>query len=324
MNPLDDSPFNEMNGALLIHKASGVSSFGVIETLQRELLAKFGGKRRDLPKMGHGGTLDPFATGLLVVLVGRGVKLARYFLGSKKTYEGIIRFGETTIPGDPTDPISETSTVLPSSLAQLQELGVQWTQSPYAQIPPMHSAKKRNGKPLYELARAGIEVDREPRICEIFSFEIPKYEAPLAEFRVQCGSGTYIRTLAQDFAKRLGTVAMLNTLHRTQSGHYSIAPAWKVEQIAKATQEGTLWNQLPCWVPFDRLLDGYAKAEASDSERLALTHGKQMVLEEILKTVRPSAGAKNGSDDWVAIFNANSLVAVARRENHLWGIERVF
>src|ERR1700709_1972332 len=98
-----------MNGALLINKHAGVSSFGIIELLQRQLMETQGIKRRDLPKLGHGGTLDPFATGLLIVLVGRAVKLARYFLCSNKGYEGTVLFGETTIPGDPTAPISETS-----------------------------------------------------------------------------------------------------------------------------------------------------------------------------------------------------------------------
>src|SRR5690348_4657881 len=139
-----------MNGAFLVHKGQGISSFGVIEKIQRFLIEKLQVKKRDLPKMGHGGTLDPFATGLLVVLVGRGVKLARYFLGSHKVYEGVIHFGKTTIPGDPTDPISETSSVIPT-LKQIQVLAHQLTLQPYLQTPPMHSAKKQNGKPLYEL-----------------------------------------------------------------------------------------------------------------------------------------------------------------------------
>src|ERR1700679_1984049 len=110
-----------MNGALLIDKPAGVSSFGVIEKLQRAWWERTVKKRRDLPKIGHGGTLDPFATGLLVVCVGEGVKLARYFLGSTKVYEGLIRFGEATVPGDPTAEISERSEHLPSSLEEVRE-----------------------------------------------------------------------------------------------------------------------------------------------------------------------------------------------------------
>src|SRR3954462_4957355 len=161
-----------MHGALLVDKHAGISSFGVIELLQRELCNHWGVRRKELPKIGHGGTLDPFATGLLVICVGRGVKLARYFLGSDKGYEGVIRFGETTVPGDPTAPISETSPNLPTSLEDLRAMAAKLTLQPYLQTPPMHSAKKKDGRPLYELARLGIEVERDPKLCTLRTFEI--------------------------------------------------------------------------------------------------------------------------------------------------------
>ncbi|OFZ00290.1 MAG: hypothetical protein A2Z97_15950, partial [Bdellovibrionales bacterium GWB1_52_6] len=173
-----------LNGALLIHKHAGITSFGIIEQLQHQLRNTYQLKRRDLPKIGHGGTLDPFATGLLVVCVGRAVKLAQYFLGSTKTYEGSFRFGETTVPGDPTAPVSETSTVFPEGLTQLKELARRMTLQPYLQIPPMHSAKKKDGKPLYELARAGLEVEREPKLCSLYEFDILGYEKPYATFHI--------------------------------------------------------------------------------------------------------------------------------------------
>src|SRR5690349_10776293 len=147
---------NGKDGALLVNKHAGLSSFGILELLQRQQMNKDPKLRKALlPKMGHGGTLDPFATGLLVVLVGQGVKLARYFLGADKEYQGVIRFGETTLSGDNTDPISETSHQLPPSLESLQAVAFQFTLEPYLQIPPMFSAKKKGGTPLYHLARAG-------------------------------------------------------------------------------------------------------------------------------------------------------------------------
>src|SRR4051812_27690492 len=173
------------------------------------LMEQYGVKRRDLPKLGHGGTLDPFATGMLAVCVGRAVKLARYFLGSNKTYEGVIRFGETTVPGDPTAPISETSPVIPDSLEDIRKYAKTLTLQPYLQTPPMHSAKKVDGKPLYELARQGIEIEREAKVCHLYSFEILSYEKPRARFRLTCSSGTYVRTLAQDLARMMGSVALL-------------------------------------------------------------------------------------------------------------------
>jgi tRNA pseudouridine55 synthase len=314
-----------MNGALLIHKEFGISSFGIIEQLQHQLINKTGTKKRDLPKMGHGGTLDPFATGLLVVLVGKGVKLARYFLGSTKVYEGIIRFGETTVPGDPTHPVSETSSVLPESLEQIQEFAHQFTLEPYQQIPPMYSAKKHKGKPLYELAREGIEVERKPRACHLYQFEILTYASPRATFRLTCSSGTYVRTLAQDLGRKMGSVAMLDTLHRTASGSFLLENAWKLDQILQASSLD--WNELPCFVPFNQLLDGFFRAEATEDESLSLVQGRQGVLPNILKRVespkKPYRQTQE-SPNCVAIFCKDELIAVSSKENEIWGIERVF
>lgn len=330
-----------VNGALLIHKPEGMSSFGVVERLQKVLLerenaaraslpgAKPASRRRDLPKMGHGGTLDPFATGLLVVCVGKAVKLARYFLGSTKAYEGIIRFGETTIPGDPTAPISETSSVVPQSREEIQKVATMLTLQPYLQTPPMHSAKKKDGKPLYELAREGIEVEREAKECLLFSFEILGYERGAdgkvrAPFRLTCSSGTYVRTLAQDLARILGSVALLETLHRTASGNLNVQSAWTVDRIAEATAANQSWDQLPCWVGFDRLLDGFDRAEATDDEARALVEGRQNVLFNILKRVTPAEKPSGPSREHVAIYRGSSLIAVANQTRGEWGLERVF
>lgn len=316
-----------MNGALLIHKHAGITSFGIIELLQKQLMEQKGMKKRDLPKIGHGGTLDPFATGLLAVCVGRAVKLARYFLGATKSYEGVIRFGETTVPGDPTAPISETSDVLPESLEEIQELAQKLSRQPYLQTPPMHSAKKKDGKPLYELAREGIEVEREPKLCHLYQFEILSYEKPRARIRLVCSSGTYVRTLAQDFGRLLGTVALLESLERTASGRLSLENAWTWERIQTAGAEGRRWDELPCWVPFDRLLDGYDRVQATPEEANALLQGRQNVLFNLLKrTAEPGAPISTpvSKEPCLAIFSADKLIAVARRENDIWGLERVF
>jgi tRNA pseudouridine55 synthase len=319
---------------LLLNKPAGVSSFGVIEALQRALLDRWkrelppsaSVRKRDLPKMGHGGTLDPFATGLLLVCVGRGVKLSRYFLGSNKIYTGTIRLGETTIPGDPTDPISERSDLLPSSLEDIQAAAHKFTLQPYSQTPPMHSAKKQGGKPLYELARQGIEVERQPKVCQIFSFEIFNYENRRANFRVVCSSGTYIRTLSQDLGKSMGTVAMLDTLHRSGSGIFTESRSQTLIEILEATRDGKNWDELPCWVPFDQMLGGYITAEATRDEAVALMQGKQAVLFNILKRAKPPELTGKGAIDssHIVIECDGNLVAVASKANDVWGLERVF
>lgn len=318
-----------MHGALLVNKHPGVSSFGIIELLQKQLSEQNGLKRKEMPKLGHGGTLDPFASGLLAVCVNRAVKLARYFLGSVKSYEGVIRLGETTIPGDPTAPISETSNFFPESFEVIREMARKLTLQPYLQIPPMHSAKKKEGRPLYELARQGLEVEREHKICHLYQFEILEYTKPSIRFRLVCSSGTYVRTLAQDFAKLLGTVGMLEALHRTSSGTFSSDRAWSVEKIAEAGRAGRRWDQLSCWVPFDRLLDSYDRAHATQEEVRSLSEGRQNVLFNILKRVESSPVSLNSPvstqyRSHVAIYSSNLLVAVAKHEEGRWGIERVF
>lgn len=317
-----------MNGALFINKHEGVSSFGIIELLQKQWIDQHSCKRRDVPKLGHGGTLDPFATGLLVVLVGRAVKLARYFLGSTKAYEGTLRFGETTVPGDPTAPISETSPHLPESLPQLKDLAQRWIKQPYLQTPPMHSAKKKNGKPLYELARAGLEIERESKLCHLYEFEILNYESPRAQFKLRCSSGTYVRTLAQDFARILDSVALLESLHRTASGAFQVQNAWTTQQVLEATQLGKKWDELPCWVPFDQLLGGYPQVEATPEEKQALFQGKQSVLFNLLQRVQPSPyrslTPEKEQSECIVIYCNHSLIAIARRVEEIWSIERVF
>jgi tRNA pseudouridine55 synthase len=318
------------DGALLIRKEAGVSSFGVIEKLQKKWMQQSGLRYRDLPKMGHGGTLDPFATGLLAVCVGRAVKLARYFLGSTKGYEGVIRFGETTVPGDPTAPVSERSEVVPASIELLQDWATRLTGQPYLQTPPMHSAKKKGGRPLYELAREGIEVEREPKLCHLFEFTITEYQPPVARFRLVCSSGTYVRTLVQDYARMLGTVGLLEELNRTFTGGFDLKNALSLGEMDAALEAGQDWSELSCWMPFDELLLGYARAEATPAERDHLFQGRQHVLLPILaRTALPdsrsaSASVIVGQENCVALYCEGALIAIARQVEGTWGIERVF
>ena len=340
-----------MDGAFLVNKPRGISSFGVIEVFQKYFQAEFTSKtgsrpkRKHLPKFGHGGTLDPFATGLLVVLVGRGVKLARYFLGSEKGYEGVIRFGQATTSGDPTCPVTETSPVLPTSREQIQEFANRYCEKEYLQTPPMHSAKKRNGVPLYELARQGIEVERKPKSCQLYQFYISSFESPTAQFELQCSSGTYVRTLAEDLGKSLNTVAMLDSLHRTTSGIFSVSRAWTPEKIVQALESGQSETDLSCWVPFDQLLDTFPRAVASWEECDSLQQGRQNVLFHLLKRTEPpkvlsgrehtnlhaslqerpvEKRRETDKENYVAIFHSEKLIGVAHRAETGWGIERVF
>lgn len=319
------------HGALLIDKPEGISSFGVIEELQKAYRARHGIKRKDLPKYGHGGTLDPFATGLLVVCIGNAVKLSRYFLESTKEYRGEMLFGQTSISGDLTGEISERSTVLPESREAIQELATRLTLQPYLQTPPMHSAKKVDGRPLYELARQGKDIEREPKLCHLSDFVIESYDRTShlgsARFRVRCSSGTYIRTLAQDLARMLGTVGMLQSLTRTASGQLILGtpetgPALTLQEVNALVSQGKDYTEMRAWVPFDQMLKGRARAQASEEEAIQIFQGKQGVLHSLLRRATNQEGDADPS--FLTIYRGEELIAVARMGDAAWELERVF
>jgi tRNA pseudouridine55 synthase len=191
----------------------------------------------------------------------------------------------------------------------------------------MHSAKKKDGRPLYELAREGIVVEREPKLCHLYSFKIEEYTPPVARFSLTCSSGTYVRTLAQDFARLLGTVGMLDTLNRSFTGAFELKNAWSLAQIEEAVEAGKRWDELPCWVPFDRLLAGYETVEATLTEQQALFNGKQAVLPVIMARLNrreKSGHIVVGQENCVAITCEGRLIAIARSLDGRWELERVF
>ena len=164
------------HGFLLLDKPAGVTSQDVITLMQRMLIARSGTpptiKKRDLPRMGHGGTLDPFATGLLVIAIGNGTKLSRYLTDSAKTYEADVAFGSRTASGDLTNEVVARTDVLPTTRAALDDAAKSFLGSEYVQLPPMYSAKKIDGTPLYELARKGLEVERASVSCRVRDLRI--------------------------------------------------------------------------------------------------------------------------------------------------------
>lgn len=305
-------------GALLIDKPAGPSSFAVIARLRHWFRRNSGLRTRELPKLGHAGTLDPFATGLLPIFVGQASRLAAYFLGARKRYEGVVRFGAATASGDCTDPVVATSNVVPTTVDAIQQAADRFCSATYWQCPPMHSAKKLAGQPLYKLARAGLEVERASVACTIARFEILDYGAPEARFRVDCSAGTYIRVLAQDLARALGTVAMLTALRRTGVGKFDGVAAWTLEQLEAAMSEGEASppDAWPCAVPFDRLLDHWLRIDVDAATAQALCLGQQHVLAAL---PWPAPAPPH-----VALYHAGQLLAVAACTAGTWQCERVF
>src|SRR3989441_780761 len=199
--------FSALDGALLIDKPAGPTSHDVVDAIRRHF---------NIRKVGHCGTLDPNATGLLIIVLGRGTKLSEKLMSDDKVYEGTMKFGETTSSYDADGALTASLPVPPLSLDQLNEAAAEFL-GDQMQTPPMVSAVKKDGVPLYKLARKGVEVPREPRLIHIYNFRFTAYEEPYAAFRVACTKGTYVRSLAHDLGQKLGCGAHLATLRRVVS-----------------------------------------------------------------------------------------------------------
>src|SRR5262245_10935399 len=215
--------FDTLDGALLIDKPAGPTSHDIVDAVRRQFAVK---------KVGHCGTLDPSATGLLILVLGRATKLSERLMGDDKVYQGSMKFGEST---DSYDADGQLTASLPVPLITLEELNRE--ASAFAgdqmQTPPMVSAIKKAGVPLYRLARKGVEIPREPRLVHIYSFRFDVYEQPFGHFRLACTKGTYVRTIAHELGQKLGCGAHLATLRRTRSGKFDVSGAHSLEKILR-------------------------------------------------------------------------------------------
>ena len=221
-----DLPEAWTSAVLLVDKPKGWSSFDVIRKL-RPLL--------DVRKVGHAGTLDPMATGLLILLAGKATKQMEAFMGLPKRYTGTLRLGETTASYDAETDVEERRD--PSGVtAEALDAARLTLEGSIEQTPPMYSAVKVKGERLYKKARRGETVERPPRTVEVTSFEITARRGPDVDFEVACSKGTYIRALAHDFGQRLGVGAHLTALRRTAIGPYLVERAWTLEGLEQTAR----------------------------------------------------------------------------------------
>ena len=232
--------FDSLDGAILIDKPAGPTSHDVVDAIRSQFQIK---------KVGHCGTLDPNATGLLIIVLGRGTKLSEKLMSSDKVYAGTIKFGETTDSYDTDGELVASLPVPPTTLAELNELAQTFV-GDLMQMPPMVSAIKKDGVPLYKLARKGIEVVREPRLIHVYNFKFSDYYEPIGHFRVACTKGTYVRSLAHDLGQKVGCGAHLATLRRVVSGRFNVAEAIEFEQVMGLSQ-GELEKRV---IPFLKLV----------------------------------------------------------------------
>ena len=226
--PQPDEP--ELNGALLIDKPAGPTSHDIVDIVR--------GLYR-IRTVGHCGTLDPAATGLLILLLGRATKLSMKLTADDKIYEGTMELGQATDSYDAQGKVTATADVPPLDCDALNA-GAEAFTGDLQQQPPMVSAVKKDGVPLYKLARKGQTVEREPKLVHIYSFKFSDYTEPVGTFRVRCTKGTYVRSLAHDLGQNLGCGAHLRTLHRTESGKFNVADALRLEQLVKLPDDELL------------------------------------------------------------------------------------
>jgi tRNA pseudouridine55 synthase len=219
--PTTRPPETTCDGLLLVDKPSGPTSHDIVDKVRRTFRIK---------KVGHGGTLDPMATGLLVLLVGRGTKLSQRVMDSDKIYTGTMKLGVTTDSQDADGEIQEErdyASVTEEALAtEMQKLV-----GDLMQTPPMHSAIKVNGTPLYKLAHKGKSVERKPRLIHIYRYKLLGFDPPNAQFEVKCTKGTYVRTLCADIGEQLGCGAHLAQLRRVRSGQLDIKDAIPLNEL---------------------------------------------------------------------------------------------
>jgi tRNA pseudouridine55 synthase len=254
------------SGVLPVEKGPGVTSFQVVAHLRRVMRA---------PRIGHGGTLDPDATGLLPILIGEATKLTPYLIDLDKEYVATVRLGIVTEAQDLSGAVIDTRPVPELDVAAI-ETALRAFVGTIRQIPPMYSAIHRSGRRLYELAREGVEVERAPREVTVHSIQLQAVSLPDFVLRVRCGKGTYVRTLAADIGARLGCGAALASLVRTRVGPYALDQAVPWAELKEARVGAALWPRV---VPPDSALAHFAMVSLDGERARQFVHGQTVPAE---------------------------------------------
>ena len=297
-----------ITGILNINKPRGIASFGVVRTIRR---------LTGIRKVGHAGTLDPIADGVLPICIGSATRMVEHIVSAPKSYRATIRLGEAT---DSQDSEGEVTAVGdPSGITRDQlEAALQTFVGDIQQQPPMFSALKHKGQPLYKYARAGKTVPREHRTVSIYGLKLLDFDLPLAEVDLDVGRGAYVRTLAHDLGELLGCHAHLQSLTRTRSGPFTVADACTLEQVEEAAADGD-WERL-LYAP-DSVLESWHAALLGEEHTLDVRSGRLLVLE----LVRPELNQLEVETPCRAYSDEGEFLAILRyRGAGRWHPERVF
>jgi len=253
---------NAISGVLVVDKPVGLTSHDVVQIIR---------KGTNIRRAGHTGTLDPRASGVLVVLIGPAVRLSEYVSASDKRYQAVIRLGETTDTYDSEGRVTSTS---PVEITEEQFVeALQQFVGEIEQVPPPYSAVKVQGRRAYEMAREGEEVDLQPRKIKVYSLELLEWAPPEAVIDIHCSSGTYIRSLANDLGKVLGCGAHLVGLRRTRSGRFTLRDAVPLRKLREAFQNGTWYQYL---IPAAEALADWPAIELDHEQVELIRHGHRI------------------------------------------------
>lgn len=256
----------DVHGVFLLDKPAGRTSNQALQDVKRLFSAR---------KAGHTGSLDPFATGMLPICLGEATKTAGFMLDADKSYIATARFGTATSTGDTEGEVLREEAVPDLSEADIQSVLADF-EGVIEQVPPMYSALKHEGKPLYQLAREGREVAREARKVTIHSLVIESWNSPRLTFRVQCSKGTYVRTLGEDLAKALGSCAHLESLRRLSVTPFDPDAMVTLDALVEARDSGRHMDLL---LPIDAGLGHWPRAEITEGQAARFCHGNAVIVD---------------------------------------------
>jgi len=260
------------DGALVVNKPQGKTSHDIVDAVRH--LAGF-------RQIGHLGTLDPLATGVLVLLLGKATRLVRFYAGRRKRYNAAFRFGYATTTYDSEGPATGADAA-PALDRELIERMAAESVGRFEQMPPIFSAKKVHGRPAYELARKNQTVELKPASVEVFEYRLTDLDGPVARFSIECSSGTYIRSLAHDMGQKIGCGAHLSEICRTAVGEFSLEQAIELDELAKAASEGKFKSYL---ISLENLLPDYPKTNVLPVLEKKVRHGGKFNI--VLSQLQP-------------------------------------
>ncbi len=294
-----------VNGIINLNKPSGYTSFDIVARIKRCSNQKH---------VGHAGTLDPMASGVLPICLGQATRIVEYLMDATKTYRAEIELGVVTDTYDAEGQVVRRSDASKITIQQIEET-LKTFQGTINQMPPPYSAVKYRGKPLYKWTRDGVKVDKPSRVTEVHEIKIREWQLPVVSIEVVCGKGTYIRSLAYDLGEKLGPGASLKSLIRTRYGIFNIEDAKCIEEVKEAFENGAEGRLIK---PLDSVLSHWPEVIANESDTQKIINGNSPVLVDITSPVEGIYyRAYSNSGKFIAVLTYDS-------ENKLWKTHKVF